>query len=279
MNTVTIFARTSHWWECLMMEYQWDMILFLWINITWCLRTFVCTWALFKLPEWVVYPKSSRENEYLGIKEIPGPCLCLFITEWCTSWYTSTTGNCLEHQMCIVWLETGSSRGLGAFRHNNVSTAVKRKGNFSSAGFSEPLLQGTKINSFLWESMIKWKQASELQRKYLKRDSRHPVPLKAEDKEEWTLEPASLRTFLCLLLPWETGMIHPWPPVSLAGEDLMRRYPGCLLGQNPRCLVLAEVGLHCLMWSANRVSNAYANHIPVFSHLSVSGGFENSKFI
>lgn len=79
MNTVAIFASTSYWWEYLMMEYQWDVIWFLWINIMWCLCTFVCTRALSKLPERAVQPKSSRENENLGIKEIPGPCLCLFI--------------------------------------------------------------------------------------------------------------------------------------------------------------------------------------------------------
>lgn len=61
MNTVAIFASTSHWWECLMMEYQWDVILFLWINTTWCLCAFVCTRALSKLPECAVSPKSSRE--------------------------------------------------------------------------------------------------------------------------------------------------------------------------------------------------------------------------
>lgn len=42
--------------------------------------------------------------------------------------------------MWDVWLDTEFSRRLGAFRHKNVIAAVKRKGNFSSAGFSEPLL-------------------------------------------------------------------------------------------------------------------------------------------
>lgn len=42
--------------------------------------------------------------------------------------------------MWVAWLDTGFSRRLGAFRHNDVIAAVKKKGKFSSAGFSEPLL-------------------------------------------------------------------------------------------------------------------------------------------
>lgn len=127
------------WWECLLMEYQWDVILFLWINIMWCLCTFVCTQALSKLPEWAVYPKSLRENEHLGIKEIPGPCLCLYIIV--RHFLVHLNNRKLSGAtMRVVWLDTEFSRRLGVFRHNNVIAAVKRKGKFSSAGFSEPLL-------------------------------------------------------------------------------------------------------------------------------------------